>query len=63
MASEVIKLDMVKDVAPRLTLTVRFVGMREMSIRLWIARQLLKVAAWVTNMDIKFEEKPWDRAD
>ena len=56
-------VDMTKDVAPNYLVTVRFVGTKEWSIRLWATRQLLKLAVMIANMSIKFEDKPWYGTD
>ena len=56
-------LDMTKDIAPKYLVTVRIVGIKKWLVRLWIAKQLLKLVSIVANMDIKFEDKPWYGAD
>lgn len=58
-----VTLDISRDLAPRLELSVRIVGVKKWRIRLWVAKQLFRVAAWISNMGIKFEEKPWYGAD
>lgn len=49
------KFDITKDLAPSLTLTVKMVGVQRHYIRLWIARQLFKLAAKIMNCGIKID--------
>ena len=49
-----IDLDMVQTMK-NVTVHVTIKREREMKVRLWIARQLFKLAAWVTNMGIEWE--------
>ena len=58
-----LNLDMTRDIAPRFEITVRIVGQKRWIFRLYIARQLLRLAACVANMGIKFEEKPYSASD
>ena len=57
------RIDMTRDVAPQLTMTVTMVGMKKWVVRLWVATQLMKLAAWIMNMGIKIEDTPWYSAD
>ena len=56
-------LDMIKDIAPKFVVTVKFVGLKKWRIRFWIARQLFRLGAMVSHMGIKFEDKPYYGAD
>ena len=58
-----LKLDMTEDMAPRIMVTIKVVGIKRWVIRLWVAKQLFKLAGRITNMGIKFEEQPWYSAD
>lgn len=56
-------VDMTKDIAPQITMTIRLVGVKKWYVRLWIAKQLIKLAALIMNVGIKVEDKPWYGAD
>ena len=58
-----VSLDATRDIASQYMVTVCIVGMREFHIRLWIAKQLLKLVAVIANTGIKFEQKPYYSAD
>ena len=62
MATSIAKLD-VNKIAPNITLTVKIVGQTKFIIKLWIARQLIKLASHVTGMNVKFEQRPWYGSD
>ena len=56
-------LDMTKDLAPRLTMTVNIIGIKKWHIRMQIAVKLIKLAAMIMNVGLKFEDKPYYGAD
>lgn len=58
-----LKLDAMKDIAPNVTITVRIVNLKQLKIRLNIARWLIMLAGRVANMNIKFEDKPYYGTD
>ena len=58
-----VKVDMLNDIAPKVTVIVRIVGLKKWYIRLWVAKQLIRLASVITNMGVKFEEKPYYGAD
>ena len=62
MAVDVYQSDM-NDAVRNITLTVRVVGQRRFGVKLWVSRQLLKLAAWVSGMGIKFEDYPYSKSD
>jgi hypothetical protein len=49
------KLDITKDLAPDLTVAVKLVGVQKYHIRLWVARQFIKLAAKIMNCGIKID--------
>ncbi len=51
------------DIANKMTINVKIIGIRRFKFKLWIARQLFKLAGTVTGMTIKFEEEPWYKSD
>jgi len=55
--------DMTRDLAPKVIMTVKIVGMKKWYLRMWIATKLIKLGAMIMNVGIKFEEKPWYGAD
>lgn len=58
-----VKVDITKDLAPKFTITVRIIGIKSFRIRLWIAKQLIKLATLIINTKVKFEKAPWYGAD
>ena len=56
-------LDMTNDIAPSCTLTASIIGMRKWGFRKEIATRLMKLAARVINVGIKFEDQPWYGTD
>jgi hypothetical protein len=52
--------DVIMDVnklANQITLTVRMVGVNKFRLRLYLARQLFRLGAWIAHMNIIFDEK------
>lgn len=43
-----------KGMAKSITLVVRFKGFKQWSFRLWIATQLIRLAAWVAWVNVEF---------
>ena len=39
-----------------MTLVVKLIGVRQWTIRLWIAKQLITLAAWIAWLDVRFED-------
>lgn len=56
-------LDMTRDLAPRLLMTVRIVGVRKWHARMWLATRFIKLMALIMNVQVKIEDKPWSGAD
>ena len=46
---------MTKDVAPRLTMTIRFKGIQRWKVRLWLAARCFWLGARIMNVGIRFE--------
>ena len=59
----VVTLDMARDIAPHYLVTVRIVGIRKWSVRVWVATRLIKLVALIMNVGVKFEERPHYGAD
>lgn len=51
------ELDMTKDLAPGITLTVKIIGMKKWCVRIWIGSMIIKLAALVMNVGIEIETK------
>ncbi len=62
MATDTIVLD-VNKVAKDCTLNVKIVGIKRFKGRLWLAGRLIKLAATIAGLYVKFEEKPWYSPD
>ena len=62
MVTNVATIDLNKE-AHKITLTVKMVGQNKLTIKLWVARQLIKLASHVVGMNVKFEEQPWYKSD
>lgn len=45
-----------KGIANQMTWVVTFKRQKEWAVRLWIALQLIKLAMWVSWMNVEFEE-------
>lgn len=56
-------LNATKDLAPNITVEVRIVGIKQWKARLWVAKQFLKIAARIANVNIKFENYLYSKAD
>jgi len=46
----------INKLANRVTIRVRIIGIRQFTAKLWIAKQLLKLAACISGMNIRFED-------
>jgi len=58
-----VTFDMTKDLAPKCLMTVQIVGIKKWQMRMWMATRLIKLAAIIMNVGIKFEDKPWYGTD
>ena len=56
--AKVAAFDMTRDLAPLLTMTVSIIGLKKWHLRFWFAIRLIRLAAIIMNVGIKFEEKP-----
>ncbi len=51
-----IAVDMTKDVAPGMMITIKLSGVRKWKVRLWIAGLLFRLGAKVMNVGIEFKQ-------
>ena len=62
MANVAAIIDLNKE-AHKITLRVKMVGQNKLTIKLWVAKQLIKLASYVAGMNVKFEQQPWYGSD
>ena len=55
--------DVTNDLAPQCTITVRVVGINKWRVRVRVASKIIKLAAFIMNVGLKFEDKPWYGTD
>jgi len=55
MVNNEVNVDLVR-AARKTTLHVTIKRKQEMKVRMWIASQFIKLAAWIMNMGIEFEK-------
>lgn len=58
-----VTLDLNKDVVPKITINVKYTGIRKLKIKLWLAKLLIKLAIGITGLGIKFENDAFYNSD
>lgn len=50
-----VTFDITKDLAPKITMTVKVSGITKWRFRVWVAGNVIKMAARIMNIGVKFE--------
>ncbi len=59
MGELIAEMNMAKDIAPKLMMTVKLTGVKTWQVRVWIAIRLIKLAARIMNVGVKIEDIEW----
>lgn len=52
-----------EEIAKNLILNVRIINTNQFQVKIWFAKQLIKLAAYISGMGIKFEKWPYEKTD